>query len=199
MDRRAVAGMGLRGGRPQVAAGSTRPWGSCRRRREPGRRHLRFPAAKDPRSGRALGPGGGIASLNGGRCRTCRQRRRCPVITRWGSRRVMLVASTVVSVSPAVIGLATSPVMLAAGLVGMLGFDVLVDAAVNMQRSWLSRRRRSPVMNRLHGLWRLGTLIGGLASSGGCPVRGPERLMESATPTRGRWRSAAPSSLSASR
>ena len=44
---------------------------------------------------------------------------------------------------------------------GMTGFDVLVDVSMNMQASWLSARRHTPVMNRLHGLWSLGTVVGG--------------------------------------
>ena len=47
----------------------------------------------------------------------------------------------------------------------MLTFDVLVDVAMNLQGSWLSARRHAPVMNRLHGLWSLGTVVGGLSSS----------------------------------
>ena len=88
-----------------------------------------------------------------------------PAIARFGTRRVILVAGTLVSLSLPLIGLATTPLVLLAGLVGMLTFDVLVDVAMNMQGSWLSGRRHAPVMNRLHGLWSLGTLIGGVSSS----------------------------------
>ena len=88
-----------------------------------------------------------------------------PAISRFGTRRVILAAGTVVSLSLAVVGLATTPLVLLTGLVGMLTFDVLVDVAMNLQGSWLSARRHAPVMNRLHGLWSLGTVIGGLSSS----------------------------------
>jgi len=88
-----------------------------------------------------------------------------PAIARFGTRRVMLGAGTVVASSLAIIGLATTPLLLVVGLVGMLTFDVLVDVAMNLQGSWLSARRHAPVMNRLHGLWSLGTLIGGIASA----------------------------------
>ncbi len=86
-------------------------------------------------------------------------------ITRFGTRSVMLVAGAVVSLSLPIVGLATAPVVLLIGLVGMLSFDVFVDVAMNMQGSWLSARRHTPVMNRLHGLWSLGTVIGGISSS----------------------------------
>ena len=100
------------------------------------------------------GVGGLIASASVGRA-----------ISRFGSRPVMLVAGTLVSLSLPIVGLATTPVVLLIGLAGMLSFDVFVDVAMNMQGSWLSARRHAPVMNRLHGLWSLGTVIGGVASS----------------------------------
>lgn len=84
---------------------------------------------------------------------------------RFGTRRVILASSSIVSLSLAVVGVADSPLVLVVGLAGMGIFDVLVDVSMNMQGSWLSARRHTPVMNRLHGLWSLGTLIGGFASS----------------------------------
>ncbi len=86
-------------------------------------------------------------------------------IERFGTRFVILGSSALVSLSLAVVGLATAPALLVVGLAGMATFDVLVDVSMNMQGSWLSARRHAPVMNRLHGLWSLGTLIGGAASS----------------------------------
>ena len=67
--------------------------------------------------------------------------------------------------SLAVVGLATVPAVLLLGLALMMAFDALVDIAMNMQGSWLSARRHTPVMSRLHGLWSLGALAGGVASS----------------------------------
>ena len=87
------------------------------------------------------------------------------VIARYGTRVVMLAAGTLVSVSLPIVGLATTPIVLLVGLVGMMTFDVPVDVAMNMQGSWLSARRHAPVMNRLHGLWSLGTVVGGISSS----------------------------------
>jgi len=55
--------------------------------------------------------------------------------------------------------------VLLVGLIGMFSLDVPVDVAMNMQGSWLSARRHTPVINRLHGLWSLGTVIGGVSSS----------------------------------
>lgn len=86
-------------------------------------------------------------------------------IDRFGTRQVLLVAGVLVAASLAVVGVAATPLVLLVGLIGMMTFDVPVDVAMNMQGSWLSARRRRPVMNRLHGLWSLGTAVGGLSAS----------------------------------
>lgn len=86
-------------------------------------------------------------------------------ISRFGTRAVMLGAGGLLAMSLAVVGLASTPVLLLVGLAAMMIFDVMVDVAMNMQGSWLSARRHAPVMNRLHGLWSLGALVGGAVSS----------------------------------
>jgi hypothetical protein len=43
-------------------------------------------------------------------------------------------------------------------------FDVFIDVAMSYQASVVSARREVPVMNRLAGLWSLGTVSGGLVS-----------------------------------
>ena len=86
-------------------------------------------------------------------------------ISRFGTRAVMIGPGGLLAVSLAVVGLATTPALLLAGLTAMMIFDVMVDVAMNMQGSWLSARRHAPVMNRLHGLWSLGALVGGGVSS----------------------------------
>ncbi len=86
-------------------------------------------------------------------------------ISRFGTRKVMIGAGIAVSASLPIIGMAQTPLVLLLGLIGMFSFDVPVDVAMNLQGSWLSARRRIPVMNRLHGLWSLGTVLGGLSSS----------------------------------
>ena len=86
------------------------------------------------------------------------------LISTFGTRRVVIVGGVGLIVPLPLIGLATSPVALATAL-AVLGFaDVVSDVAMNIQGSRLSARRRVPVMNRLHGLWSLGTVIGGLFS-----------------------------------
>jgi fucose permease len=62
------------------------------------------------------------------------------------------------------IGFATGPVVLVAALFGLLFFDIFIDVAMNVQGSALSARRHTPVMNRLHGLWSLGSVTGGVVT-----------------------------------
>jgi hypothetical protein len=88
-----------------------------------------------------------------------------PAVGRFGTRRVLLVGGTALAVSLPLVGLATTPLVLLAGLAAMQVFDVVVDVSMNLQGSWLSARRHAPVMSRLHGLWSLGTVVGGLSSS----------------------------------
>lgn len=82
-----------------------------------------------------------------------------------GSRLVLILGGTLMAGALAVVGLADTPIVLFVGLALMATFDVVVDAAMNLQASWLSGRRRRPVMNRLHGAWSVGTLGGGLAAA----------------------------------
>lgn len=88
-----------------------------------------------------------------------------PAINRWGSRSVLLGAGLILATGMPVVGLADSQLVLLLGLLILQVFDVPVDVAMNLQGSWLSKRRHTPVMNRLHGLWSFGTVVGGLSSS----------------------------------
>lgn len=83
----------------------------------------------------------------------------------FGTRKLLIVAGIALCLSLSIIGVATVPAVLVIGLAAMSIFDVLVDSAMNMQGSWISGRRAAPVMNRLHGLWSLGTVVGGVGAS----------------------------------
>jgi fucose permease len=86
------------------------------------------------------------------------------VIAALGSRRVMIYGAVCsIGFLPAT-GFSTGPVVLVAALFGLLFFDVFIDVAMNMQGSVLSERRHTPVMNRLHGLWSLGSVTGGIVT-----------------------------------
>jgi fucose permease len=84
------------------------------------------------------------------------------VIARFGSRNVMIYGAVASIGFLPIIGFATDPVVLMAALFGLLFFDIFIDVAMNVQGSALSARRHTPVMNRLHGLWSLGSVTGGV-------------------------------------
>jgi MFS family permease len=80
------------------------------------------------------------------------------------TRRVLQAGAVVMVLSLPVIGLARSPAVWLIGMFTYLFFDVLVDISMNLQGSWISARRHTPVMNRLHGLWGLGIFAGGFGA-----------------------------------
>ena len=86
------------------------------------------------------------------------------VVARAGSRRVLIYGAVLSIGFLPVIGFATAPAVLALGLFGLLFFDIFIDVAMNVQGSALSARHHTPVMNRLHGLWSLGAVSGGLVT-----------------------------------
>ena len=103
----------------------------------------------------AVGSAAGLAgSLVVGRC-----------IERFGTRQVLIGGALVLVSALAIIGLASTTIVFVVGLIALYSTDVLVDSAMNIQGSWISGRRAVPVMNRLHGLWSLGTVVGGLVAS----------------------------------
>jgi len=87
------------------------------------------------------------------------------LIDRFGTRRTLIVGAITITLALPVIGFATAPWMFVVGAAAMFVADGLVDVSMNLQGSWLSARRHAPVMNRLHGLWSLGTVVGGLVAA----------------------------------
>lgn len=87
------------------------------------------------------------------------------VIERWSTRTVLIAGGVAMVCSLPVMGSATSALIFAVGLMAYVFFDVLVDISMNLQGSWISARRTAPVMNRLHGLWSLGSVAGGLLAA----------------------------------
>ena len=77
---------------------------------------------------------------------------------------VLQAGAVVMVLSLLVIGAARSPAVWLIGMFTYVFVDVLVDISMNLQGSWISARRHAPVMNRLHGLWSLGTFAGGLGA-----------------------------------
>jgi len=87
------------------------------------------------------------------------------IIDAVGTRRALIVFVLVLLCGLQIVGFAEVWWMLLLGSAVMLAADGVVDIAMNLQGSWLSSRRHAPVMNRLHGLWSLGTVAGGLAAA----------------------------------
>ena len=100
------------------------------------------------------GVAGVLGSLTAARC-----------ISRFGTRRTLIVGATLLIGMLPVVGLARSPLVLVLALAVMATVDVLVDVSMNLQASWLSAWRHTPILNRVHGLWSIGTVVGGVVAS----------------------------------
>ena len=87
------------------------------------------------------------------------------VVETLGTRRVIMLGSVGLVGALPIIGFARHPIVLLAGLMLVTASDLFVDVAMNLQASWLSARRSTPVMHRLHGLWSIGTVAGGVTSA----------------------------------
>ncbi len=88
-----------------------------------------------------------------------------PLIERFGSRRVVIGGGFGLIAGLVLIALADRVPLLLLGLAAISAFDLIADSGMNLQASWISARRSTPVMNRLHGLWSMGTVMGGIASA----------------------------------
>lgn len=88
-----------------------------------------------------------------------------PVIERFGTKRSMIGGALGLIATLPLIGLADGAVVFLIGLALLHLFDVVTDVAMNLQGSWLSARRKVPVISRLHGLWSVGTVIGGVGAT----------------------------------
>ncbi len=87
------------------------------------------------------------------------------VISRLGSKRAMILGVAGVIIALPLVGLSTSAAALFVALAMIQFFDVWTDASMNLQGSRISARRQVPIMNRLHGLWSLGAVTGGVVAA----------------------------------
>jgi MFS family permease len=106
------------------------------------------------------------------------------VVDRFGSRRVSVTTSIVLSALLPLVGLARVPFALFAVLVGLGSFDGLTDVAMNRQAIMVQDRlqagngapagrsgaeagahRDRHILTRVHGVWSLGAVVGSLISS----------------------------------
>lgn len=88
------------------------------------------------------------------------------IVTTFSTRTAMIVGTLLLIALLPLIGLASTTIMLLIVLMAITLLDVVVDVAMNIQGSNLSARRATPVMNRLHGLWSIGSVLGGLVAAG---------------------------------
>lgn len=86
------------------------------------------------------------------------------LVDRVGSRAAVVGAGVFAVLALVGIGLARHAAVLVAALAVVSAGDVVQDVAMNVQAARLSGHRTTPVMNRLHGLWSLGTVAGGLTA-----------------------------------
>ena len=86
------------------------------------------------------------------------------VVHRLSTRRVLQVGAVLTLAMLPIIGATSSPAVWLAAMMTYALVDLFIDISMNLQGSWISARRHAPVMNRLHGVWSLGTFAGGLGA-----------------------------------
>ncbi len=98
------------------------------------------------------------------------------IMDRLGSRRVLTIAATTLSIGMPLIAFAPSAVALLLLLTSLGVLDVCNDVAMNAQGVIVQQKLERSIMNRLHAMWSLGftggALIGSAASAAGASVRG---------------------------
>lgn len=103
----------------------------------------------------AAGVGGLLASAAAG-----------ALVDRVGSRRASVVAASALSSALIVLGQADAVAVFAVALVFVGILDTVADIGMNVQAAQLSRRTTGSVVQRLHGLWSVGTVLGGVVGTG---------------------------------
>jgi hypothetical protein len=86
-------------------------------------------------------------------------------IRRAGSKPILVAGGLFYAAALVGVGASQSGAVLVATLVVLAAFDVFVDVAMNLQASVISASRPRPVMSRLHGIWSIGALAGGVTAA----------------------------------
>lgn len=89
-----------------------------------------------------------------------------PAIDRFGTKHVMIGGAVGLVLALPFVSIVPNAALLLLVLAFIAAADVCTDVAMNIQGSVISARRDVPVMNRLHGIWSLGTVVGGLIAAG---------------------------------
>lgn len=94
------------------------------------------------------------------------------LIDRIGSRRVAVGGAVAVSAAVALIGFASTPIVLGLALLLVGLFDVTADLGMNAQAVFVQINGTGAI-NRFHGLWSVGTVVGGVlgATAAGAGMR----------------------------
>ncbi|MCB1639321.1 MAG: MFS transporter, partial [Thiothrix sp.] len=87
------------------------------------------------------------------------------VCRRFNLKHVMVFGAVLLIAAVGLIAFSPTLGVFALILAAMATLDAYVDVAMNIQGSQLSARARKPVMNRLHGLWSIGTVCGSLGAA----------------------------------
>jgi hypothetical protein len=94
-------------------------------------------------------------------------------IRRAGSKPILVAGGLFYAAALVGIGASSSAALLVVTLVVLAAFDVFVDVAMNLQASVISARRPRPVISRLHGIWSVGALAGGVTAAGAAQLGVP--------------------------
>jgi predicted MFS family arabinose efflux permease len=100
------------------------------------------------------GLGGLLASAAGG-----------ALADRLGSRRSCVTAGVLLSAGLPLVAVASTPLTLGLVLVGLGAVDVLTDIGMNVQAAQVQRQSSGSVMQRFHGAWSVGALVGASIAS----------------------------------
>ena len=84
------------------------------------------------------------------------------LLNRLSSRVLIFFGTALLLLSVIAVAGARSPWVFVVALASFHFADLVVDVCMNLQGAWLSGMRQFPIMNRLHGLWSVGTVLGGL-------------------------------------
>ncbi len=88
-----------------------------------------------------------------------------PTVEHFPTKKVMIAGALTLTLMLPVVSLVPSVWTLLLVLVVLSIADVFTDVAMNVQGSFLSARRSVPVMQRLHAMWSLGTVVGGIVAA----------------------------------
>ena len=87
------------------------------------------------------------------------------ILNRLGTKQAMIYGTLITLLVLPLVAFASSiwTLFIVLGIIMLM--DPIIDIAMNLQGSNISARRDTPVMSRLHGLWSIGSVMGGLLAA----------------------------------